>query len=77
MSAVRPIRRIPWFDNLLSTQISFALGALCVFVPMFPALVSLETRARNAERLHQATVQRDANELVQALNDNRPTSPVE
>lgn len=42
MPAVRLFRRIPWLDNLLSTQVSFALGALAVFVPMFSALVRQE-----------------------------------
>ena len=57
MSAVRLIRRIPWLDNLLSTQVSFALGALSVFIPMFSALVSMAMRARHAESFNKSTHQ--------------------
>lgn len=41
--------RVQWWDNLLSTQVSFALGTCAVFVPMWPTLMHLDMRARRAE----------------------------
>ncbi len=66
-----PVCRVQWADNLLSTQVSFALGALCVFVPMFPAMIAQQNAIREA-RTTAAENRREVWEYRAKNPDNLP-----